>query len=186
MTEEISPENIVSDLTYAQELKDTRLLILFLHLYVEHFIKQLSKEKRVKEGSLRKNARKLQEIGVFDKDVLNVIELVYDLRNELIHYLKPDYTLLERWIKEFIIPFEYEPHKYNEIQNLAKIIESSGSIIKIQIIGIPVIFNLYKKLKEIRKEEIEYEMELKLSTIPIFDFNIKKMKKTEGEKGNIL
>jgi hypothetical protein len=173
MNDEITPKEFFVDLNYLQRLKDTRLLILFLHLYTEHFVNEISKEKRVKIKGLMKKVELLVSMKVIDSKLVEIIDLINDLRNQLIHNLKPDQKLLERWIEDFEAPFtplrEDAPIVFDEIKKF-------GIWEKIQIYSIPVVINLFKKLKELRKEKIDYDIVLEWNTaLNIWGFKYEKV-----------
>ena len=157
MNEEITPKELFEDIKYIQELKDPRLLVLFLHLYIEHFINQVSREKRIKAAGIMKKTEELSSRKIIDKDLASIVDLINDLRNQLIHNLRPDQKLLERWINDFEAPFkparEDAPIVLSEIKKF-------GIWEKIQIYSIPVVINLFKKLKELRNEKLDYDIVL--------------------------
>ena len=159
--EEITPKEFFEDVNYLQNLKDPRLLILFLHLYSEHFINQIAKEKRIKLAGIMKKTEELVLKKVIDPDVLGIIDLINDLRNQLIHNLRPDQKLLERWIENFEAPFK--PTR-EDAQIAFSEIMKFGIWEKIQIYSIPVVINLFKKLKELRNEKIDYDIVLEWNT----------------------
>ncbi len=161
MPKELTPRELLDDLNYFQSLNkpDGRLLTLFLHLYVEHYIHKISIEKRIKEPSVIKKAKKLVEINVINNDIFNSVDLLNDLRNELIHNLRPDINLIERRINDFEVPIESNQKEGNDIINEIK---KSTPWAKIQLYSIPVIINLYQILMKLRNEEIKYDMRIHL------------------------
>ena len=177
MSEEITPKELFEDVKYLQNLKDPRLLVLFLHLYTEHFINQIAKEKRIKLVGIMKKTRELVSKKVIDSDIFGIIELINDLRNQLIHNLRPDQKLLERWIENFEAPFN--PAREDAPIALAEI-KKFGIWEKIQIYSIPVVINLFKKLKELRNEKIDYDIVLEWNTaLNIWGFKYIKMGETK-------
>jgi len=171
METEINPEQLMKDLLYAQQLKDARILILFLHLYTEHFINLLCREKRITCRTYREKLQKLSEMNVILKEVVGIVELVYDLRIELVHNLRPESKLLERWIREHKPPIIYESAiSPSSIAEFNSAIENANPISKIQLLAIPAIVYLYKTLKMVRNEEIDYDMQIHLTNAYAFTF----------------
>jgi len=161
MSEEITPKELFEDINYIQGLKDPRLLVLILHLYMEHFINEIAKEKRIKLPGIMKKTEELTTRKIVDKELIKIVDLVNDLRNKLVHDLRPDQKLIERWVEDFEVPFtplrEDAPMALNEIKKF-------GVWEKTQIYSIPVVINLFKKLKELRKEKLDYDIVLEWNT----------------------
>lgn len=179
METEITPEQLLNDMRYAQKLEDSRLIILFLHLHIEYFIRKLCKEKRILgRRPIKEQAKLLTETGVVEKPILGIIELVCDLRNELIHNLLPDLAQIERWIKDFNpadIKFDASPILTEE--KIKEIVASTPPLSRLQLYTIPIIVQLYRRLKEVRNEEIDFDIQIYLETIRTFNFNF--LKKTK-------
>jgi len=168
---EVKPEELLNDLNHFQNLKDLRLLILILHLYSEHFIQELSREKRIKLASVIDKSKKLAEIKIINDEHVKVIELIYDARNELMHHLHPDFKLIERWILDF------RPIIKTDNKQLLEALEKTNAWGRIQLYAIPVIFTLFRTLKEIKKEPIEHDMIIELKPDNKFYFKLFKIEK---------
>lgn len=175
MNKEITPKELFEDLNYFQSLKDARLLILFLHLYTEHFINEISKEKRIKKPNIKEKAKELSAKGVIDKELVDIVDLIYDLRNQLVHNLRPDQKLLERWIEDFKPTINLSREDGEDV--FSKAINSTNAWGKIQIYTIPAIVNLFKKLREIQKRELDYDIQLEIT--PTFNWGLRLLKKAE-------
>ena len=103
------------------------------------------------------------EQKVIDTDLYEIWDLLYDLRNRLVHDLRPDQKLLERWIEDFKMPFRST--REDGVDNLfLENLKQYSPWDRVQIYCIPVIINLFKKLKELRKEKLEYDIEIHWNT----------------------
>ena len=172
MKNEITIKDLADDLIYCQNLKDRRLLILFLDLYMENFVHALYKKveskhhslisklnffKRKEIASTKTKAKNLAAWNELNKDpklnksCLEVYLLLHKLRNELIHHLKPNVEIAERWINN------HEP-TMNDLSGLiAKFLKKKASPWdKIQLYAFPVITDFYHRLAEARDEEANY------------------------------
>jgi hypothetical protein len=179
MSEEITPKELFEDVNYLQGLKDPRLLILFLHLYTEHFINQIARDKGVKIAGIMGKTKELVSKNIIDSNLLGLVDLINDLRNKLIHNLRPDQKVIERRINDFEAPFTPlradAPIVFGEIKKF-------GIWEKIQIYSIPVVINLFKKLKELRKEKIDYDIILEWNTtLNVWGFKYEKIGELKNE-----
>jgi len=156
MPEELTPKELVDDLNYIRDIKDGRLWTLFLHLYIEHFINKIAEEKRIKQPSAVKKAKVLLEQSIINHSCFDSIDLINDIRNKLIHNLRPDVKMLERWIENF------KPDIKDADPKLIAAYNDSEPWVKLQIFCVPVIVYLYKILKAIRKEDVDYDMNIGL------------------------
>lgn len=147
-----TPQDLLKDLKYVrEEAKNTRLLVLYLDLYVEYFVRAIYKKVRYGgfsvldwlfrflEGgdTVRFRVRYLARKAVIDEELVSPILLIYKLRCELVHNLRPDENLLRRWILQHKPPIE------DPTGVIRKSFENLDPWEKIQIYLFPVVTRLY-------------------------------------------
>jgi len=66
---------------------DARHLILYIHLYTEHYINLICESKKIRGKNLREKCEKLLQIGSLTQKAFNLIKLIIKLRNKLVHSL---------------------------------------------------------------------------------------------------
>lgn len=176
---EITPQQLFDDINRIKKTGDTRLLILFLHLYAEHFINKIALEKRVK-GKIREKVKNLISQKIIDDDIYEIWDLLYDLRNRLVHDLRPDQKLLKRWIEDFKMPFRASRTDGADkifLENL----KQYSPWDRVQVYCIPAIINLFKKLKELRKEKLDYDIQIEWNTaMNLIGFKFVKIEENEN------
>jgi len=171
----ITPEDLIKDINYARTIEDKRLMFLYFDLYVEHFVHALYGEikykktlfksiidffykKRASVASPKTKARTLVKYRFIDKMYLDIILLIFGLRNELVHNLRPDIGMIEQKINQHKPPIEGD--KKGVIKNF---LDKVSSWDKIQLYAIPTMVHLYQQLKKIRNEKIDYDMQFQLN-----------------------
>jgi hypothetical protein len=134
--------------------KDKRISILLLFLYAEYYINQLLKKHKIKKTHPIKckhcnqitNTRQLsisEKISllitnkIIDKDIIEPINLLNDIRNRLIHDIYPNNEKIEEWINAYSPPTE---------KALKKLLKKEKPWLKFTLCLLPAIANLYEKL----------------------------------------
>jgi hypothetical protein len=174
---EISPRNLFDVFNKFIQLKDERILILYIDLYIEYFIHKLYDEalrqNRIilkrglfskifdccnkKVGSPRTKIKILVKNKVIDPMFLEIILLIFKLRQELVHNLEPNKKLLEKWINDHKPPVE-------EIDGLiTKFLNKADPWDKIQLFAFPAVFTLYKNLLILKKEKLPQYLEFHIN-----------------------
>lgn len=163
--EEVILNDLLEDLKYFQgnikTVRQVRLLILSLDLYVEYFINKLYQEKleelknsidveNIKNINIKNKATHLIIWKVVEKIYLDPIMLIYNLRCKLVHNLKPNINDLENKINKI------KPAIEGDVGLISKFIKNADPWDKIQIYIYPTIVYLYRRLKEIRGEKVDY------------------------------
>jgi hypothetical protein len=143
-------------------------MILYLDLYVEHFINELAKHNKIKSISIKDKAKDLIASGVIEKKYADVIVLLCDIRNRMIHDLRPDFPLLEKWIYEFVPAIDMD-------DAFSKAFAKLTPWSRVQLYAIPTIFYLFKKARQIKKEAVKHDIRIRLVRDSfVFEF-VKKM-----------
>ncbi|MFC1741755.1 hypothetical protein ACFL3V_04440 [Nanoarchaeota archaeon] len=168
---EISPEELMNDLLYAQKLKDGRLFALLIHLHTEYFVNQLCKVKSIKEPNIPNKARRLHEEKVLGLPYYQAVLLINDIRNKLVHRLRPDLAEIEDMINNERMEMQADDPILLEALN------TSTAWAKLNLIAVPLIFALYKKLKELKNEPLEQNMHIELQPSYNWRFVFKKLDK---------
>jgi len=174
----ITPKELFNDIVYVNKKDDTRLMILYLYLYIEYYahklygearklhrlkdeklslfkklINYLCRKKVWKMASLKTKIKKLIEYEIVDDMYLGAFTLINNLRQELIHNLTIDTKKLESWINGHDPPVEGKNK-----ESIKQILNSISSWDRIQIFVIPAIIHFYQKLKEARNEKVDYQL----------------------------
>ncbi len=151
---EISLQDLMDDLKYVQKLRDGRIMILKFHLYLEHFINEIAKEKGVVSRNIIDKSKTLSNQKVIDNEIHKLLKLINKIRNKLVHTLKPNGHQLDQWIKNFKPKLSVSDPEFTKALNIPDVFG------RIQLYSVPAIANLYTILKQIRKEEIKEDMRM--------------------------
>lgn len=165
----ITPKELLKDLKNIQKKAKTimgkRLLLLYLDLYIDYFVNKLYAEKMRElemkginiscikgENKMKVKATHLVAWGIIKKTDLEPIFLVHDLRCNLAHNLKPDLSKLEIKINKL------SPDLKDSIGLMSKFLKNADPWDKIQLYAFPTIYNLYRYLKKILGEALDYKL----------------------------
>lgn len=181
MTSKITIKDLKNDLLRCQKLGEPRLLILFLDLYMEHFIhalygkvedKHISLARRILKNflkhekivSVKTKAKNLAEWNELNKEpelnrgCLEVYLLIHKLRNELVHHLRPNTEKVEKWINN------HEPIMDDPRGLVTKFFEKKANPWdKIQIYAFPAITHFYQRLEEASGKRADYTINFEIT-----------------------
>jgi len=174
----ITPEDLIGDINYARTIEDKRLMFLYFDLYIEHFIHTMYGEikhkikhkktflksiinffckKSISVASPKTKTNILIKHKFIDEMFSDIILLIFNLRHELIHNLKPNIKMIEKKINQHKPPIE------DKLGLVKKFLDKASSWDKIQLYAIPTIVHLYQRLKKIRNEKIDYDMRFEIN-----------------------
>lgn len=168
----IKPELLQIDLERAESSGDIRMLILYANLYNEYFVNLLydlsfkeDKFERCKECSkplvpkFKQQVKKLTVVGVIsgENGHDNMINLIFDLRNEIAHNLRLDMSALNKRFDE-----QHKPHMEDPLGIITKFLKTVTIQEKIKLAVFATVTNLYQEYeklnKRIPKQTISYRI----------------------------
>lgn len=149
----VRPLDLSNDLKRINSLEDSRIVILYLNLYIEYFVNAICKVKfkeevikcefcgNYKELKFKEKVSKLTNLGFLNKENKHdeVVYLIYRLRNKLLHNLNPDIEELKSWIQE------HEPDLKEKSPLVTNFLNNASPWVKIQLFAFPAIVKLYEK-----------------------------------------
>jgi len=178
INKEPSLESLINNFNYINNLKIPRLTILNLQLYVEHYVNELISTEVSLNAideiklylSFPQKLRIIKKMKVIDDTQLKILELLNKIRDNLVHELVLDEEKIKKRIKSSKLDFVYgwsyinkEQKRIGKIIDLKKIYKKiDDNISQLFISVILIIGIIYNKLKEIKKQEINQFIDLKL------------------------
>ncbi|MDO8623251.1 MAG: hypothetical protein Q7R52_03310 [archaeon] len=163
-------EDLKNDLDRISKLNDERIIILFLHLYAEHFVNDFIKinsgeiiEKEIRTGiGFPAKLRILKNLEIIDEDKEKILSIFNNLRDMVIHNLVVDNNkiklILDNFKKKGAKVFNFVLKENPEIKGLFK---SLSPFDKFKISMIWIIYEIWGKLQFIMKKDIEEKIVLK-------------------------
>lgn len=131
---------------------DARHLVLYIHLYVEHYILLICQNKGITGENLKERSKKLLDEGSIDKKAFDHILLIIDLRNNLVHSL----TIT---IEEINERFDKMESLFNtDNSDLLLVMSSVDRWQKFHIFSVVLITTLYKIMCEVYKVKPKYDI----------------------------
>lgn len=174
MEDIIKPSDLKNDLERAEKLGDKRLLFLYSNLYNEYFVdllyKTYIKNDEYKKCSnpncqkflipkFKQQVKRLSEISIIDHKNKHdeVIDMIFDIRNELSHQLKYNIYDLEKRFEKI-----QKDSLIDDTGIITKTLNKMDSWEKIKLSVFAVVTALYKEYEKLNSRKPKQTIEFRI------------------------
>ncbi|NQU98420.1 hypothetical protein HQ533_03050 [Candidatus Woesearchaeota archaeon] len=147
----ISFYNDIEGIVRQKPTFDVRVLILYIDLYMEHYLLFICKKMGVK-GTLKERCKALLSKGVLEKRAYNLIKLIIDLRNKLVHSITVTIEDVNKKLENMELLF------HTDNAELLKAVSSSNDWQKFHVYSVLLVAVLYMIACEQCKIEPNYNI----------------------------